>query len=449
MMTDTEQTLPQGWVECTLGDIGDWGSGGTPSRSHASFFQGNIPWIKTGELGEKYVRCAEEKITVEAVKKSSAKIFPKGSVGIAMYGATIGKVSIWGIDASTNQACAVVNAYDGVFNEYVYYYLLSEKRSFINAGKGGAQPNISQTILKPWYFPLPPLNEQKRIVAKIEALFSEIDKGVEELKTAQAKAKQYRQALLKHAFSGKLTADWRAEHGASGEWKNIKIVDVYEVFVGATPSRKVDEYWKGDIPWVSSGEVQFCRIKGTKEKITQLGLAKSSTKLHPKGTVMLGMIGEGKTRGQAAILDIKAAHNQNTAAIRVNPLTDVSEYLYYYLQYQYEITRKIGSGNNQKALNKTRVAEIKLPHCPLSEQEEIVRRLEAQFSVLDVLEADLATNLKKAETLKQAILKKAFAGKLVPQDPTDEPASELLKRIQAEKATQAKTPRKKKATTSQ
>ena len=139
---------PHGWVETELGAIADWGSGGTPSRGNSKYFSGNIPWIKTGELGEKYIRSAEEFISEEAVKNSSAKIFPKGSVGIAMYGATIGKLSIWGIDASTNQACAVAKVRENIlFNEYLYYFLFSEKNEFIKAGKGGAQPNISQGIL--------------------------------------------------------------------------------------------------------------------------------------------------------------------------------------------------------------------------------------------------------------------------------------------------------------
>jgi type I restriction enzyme S subunit len=168
--------LPSNWTKLTLADVAIWGSGGTPSRAISQYFEGDIPWIKTGELGPKYIRNADEYISEEAIKKSSAKIFPSGSVGIAMYGATIGKVSIWGIDASTNQACAVAQPYQEILNnEYLYYFLLSEKRGLIDAGKGGAQPNISQGILKEWPIPLPPTNEQHRIVAKIEALFSELD----------------------------------------------------------------------------------------------------------------------------------------------------------------------------------------------------------------------------------------------------------------------------------
>ena len=205
-----DEKLPNGWIKSTLEKVAEWGSGGTPSRNNPKYFSGDIPWIKTGELGPKYIHNAEEHITEEAIQKSSAKIFPVGSVGIAMYGATIGKLSIWGIEASTNQACAVAQTHSEVlYNEYLYYFLFSEKRDIIKAGKGGAQPNISQGILKEWNIPLPPLNEQKRIVAKIEELFSELDNGTESLKTAREQLKVFRQAILNHAFEGKLTETWR------------------------------------------------------------------------------------------------------------------------------------------------------------------------------------------------------------------------------------------------
>lgn len=240
------------------------------------------------------------------------------------------------------------------------------------------------SFLKKCHFPLPPVNEQKRIVAKIEELFSELDSGIAALKTAREKLKLYRQAVLKHAFEGKLTAQWREENkdkletpeqllariqkerearyqqqleewkaavkvweenGKEGKkpgkpkefvkqgeigvgsklgndipetWSREFIGHVFSVHVGATPSRKNGKFWNGDIFWVSSGEVAFCDIHKTEETITSAGYENSSTEIHPPGTVLLAMIGEGKTRGQAAILRIPAAHNQNTAAIRVS-----------------------------------------------------------------------------------------------------------------------------------
>ena len=204
-MSDTASDLnilPAGWAHTTLEIVAIWASGGTPSRSVSAYFQGSIPWIKTGELGDKYIRDAEEKISAQAISASSAKIFPKGSVGIAMYGATIGKVSIWGIDASTNQACAVgIPLPDVLDKEFLYYFLYSQKRSFIKAGKGGAQPNISQGIIKEWPINLPPFNEQHRIVAKIDDLMALCDRLDAQLTTTQPESRRLLEAVLQQALA--------------------------------------------------------------------------------------------------------------------------------------------------------------------------------------------------------------------------------------------------------
>jgi len=216
-------------------------------------------------------------------------------------------------------------------------------------------------------------------------------------------------------------------------WVWTKLGQIFGVYVGATPRRNRPEYWNGSINWVSSGEVAFCRVRSTRETITELGLDNSSTELHPPGTVLLGMIGEGKTRGQVAILDIAATHNQNSAAIRVSEANLPPEYIYYFLTKEYERTRTRGSGGNQPALNKSRVQSIPLPLPPLPEQRRIVAEVERRLSLIEALETAVARNLRRAERLRQSILKRAFAGRLVPQDPGDEPAAALLARVRAER----------------
>ena len=192
------------WEIKLLEEVAKWGSGGTPSRSKKSFYSGNIPWIKTGELGDKYISSSEEKITEEAIKKSSAKIFPPGSVAIAMYGATIGKTSIFSNYLSTNQACAVGQPIDSMVSEYLYYYLLSQKMDFINKGKGGAQPNISQTILKKHPIPVPLKEQQVKIIQMIESRLSICDKVGNNITESLEKAEALRQSILKKAFEGNL-----------------------------------------------------------------------------------------------------------------------------------------------------------------------------------------------------------------------------------------------------
>ena len=140
-----------------LGDIFEISSGGTPSKSHPEYYGGNIPWVKTGDLKSKYLCKAEEFITEDGLKFSSAKMYEEETVLLAMYGATIGAVSILKVSACTNQACAAFKRNDRVIPEYLYYFLKSQKEKFVKDGVGGAQPNISVGYLKKVEMEIPSL----------------------------------------------------------------------------------------------------------------------------------------------------------------------------------------------------------------------------------------------------------------------------------------------------
>ena len=167
--------IPEGWEWCRLGFIGEWGSGATPSRTNKEYYQGNIPWLKTGDLNDGIITNIPEKITELALKKTSVRLNPVGSVLIAMYGATIGKLGILAIPATTNQACCACKPII-INNKYLFYFLMSHKETFTKKAEGGAQPNISKEKIVSTLFPLPPLAEQKRIVEKIEELTQLCDK---------------------------------------------------------------------------------------------------------------------------------------------------------------------------------------------------------------------------------------------------------------------------------
>ena len=199
-------------------------------------------------------------------------------------------------------------------------------------------------------------------------------------------------------------------------WVWALIGQAFDVYVGATPSRGKPEYWDGGISWVSSGEVAFCRIKRTRETISSEGLASSSVRVHPVGTVLLGMIGEGKTRGQAAILDIEASNNQNAAAIRVSETEILPEYVFSFLEKEYEDTRRRGSGGNQPALNKDRVREIPFPLPPIAEQHRIVTEIDCRLSLIREIVSQVDASLIRAERLRQSILMRAFGGRLMSEN---------------------------------
>jgi type I restriction enzyme, S subunit len=382
----------------------------------------------------------------------------------------------------------------GIASRYLSYALStpSIQQWFTTHAKGTAQKGIYLKTLGTLQIPIAPRREQSRIVAKLEELLSDLDAGVAELKAAQKKLAQYRQSLLKAAVEGRLTEAWRAQHRptetgaqlldrilterrarweakqlakfqAQGKtppkdwqkkypepvrpdtaglpelpkgWVWASIGECFHVVVGATPSRKEPSYWNGGISWVSSGEVRFNRISTTKETITEAGLRNSSTQINPVGTVLLGMIGEGKTRGQVAILDIEAANNQNCAAIWVAEAPVPPEFVYYWLWSRYNQTRRGSSGNNQPALNKSIVERILMPLPPLAEAQELVRLVGATLEEIGQQELAISLALQQSTAQRQNILRAAFSGQLVPQDPNDEPASVLLERIRAERAAQ-------------
>jgi type I restriction enzyme S subunit len=177
----------------------------------------------------------------------------------------------------------------------------------------------------------------------------------------------------------------------------------------------VPSYWKdGTIPWISSGEVANCRIASSRENITQEGLDDSNAKLYPVGTVLIAMIGEGKTRGQSAILDIEACTNQNAAGILPDRNVIDPEYLWRWALAQYEVTRAVGRGGNQPALNGQKVRELVVPVPPMDEQRVIVKRVEDLLAVSDSMAERVDRALAALMEVDRATLTKAFRGELMP-----------------------------------
>ena len=165
--------IPNSWTWARMGQIGDWGAGSTPQRSNQDYYGGNILWLKTGELNNGIIYDTEEKITQRAFQDCSLRMNKIGDVLIAMYGATIGKLAIVGKELTTNQACCGCTPHV-VYNWFLFYFLMASRDTFIKKGEGGAQPNISRVKLVEHLIPLPPLNEQKRIVERIETLFEQL-----------------------------------------------------------------------------------------------------------------------------------------------------------------------------------------------------------------------------------------------------------------------------------
>ena len=402
-----------------------------------------------------------------------------------------------------NHAHVLVGAVGLIDNKFLCYQLNTvDYHPFVT---GSTRLKLTSSAMKQIPMAVAPAIEQTRIIAKLEELLSDLDAGVAELKAAQRKLKQYRQSLLKAAVEGALTAEWRArnkpaetgaqllqrilterrarweakqlakfkEQGkappkdwqkkypepvqpdASGlpqlpqGWVWATIDQIAQVGTGVTPLRSKSAYFnEGTIPWVTSGALNSEAVASATELVTELALKECRLELYPVGSLLVAMYGEGKTRGKCSELRIPATINQAIAAIVLEPAAQSCKaYLKAFLLDSYEKMRAQASGGVQPNLNLQIVKAIALPLPPCSEQAEITQLLDGQFDQISQQQIAVQVSLQQSTAQRQNILRAAFSGQLVPQDPHDEPASVLLERIRAERAARdaVKKPRGRKA----
>lgn len=416
--------VPENWVWVRLESVASWGSGGTPSRKHEEYYNGDILWIKTGELNNGWIYDTEEKITDEGLKKSSAKLFPPYSVLIAMYGATIGKVAILGVPATTNQACACAVCNQSLLYMYLFYYCISQKNVFIEKGKGGAQPNISQIILKQHPIPLPPLSEQQRIVERIEELFAKLDEAKERLQEVADSFAVRKAAILHKAFTGELTKQWRRENGVSDEsWEEKKLGEVALLLSGQDfPPTKYNSDGNG-IPYIT-GASNFDDTHILINRWTD-----EPSVIAQENDVLLVCKGSGY--GKTIIADFKEAHiARQIMALRVKEIID-NNLLLYYLRNKNRFIKEQGQGLIPGLSRKVILSlTINLPTLP--EQHEIVRLIDDLLARERSVQQATEQALASIDLMKKSILARAFRGELGTNKASEASVLELLRQVLAE-----------------
>jgi len=419
-------TLPEGWIWTTIGEIGIVASGGTPSTRNPEFWGGDIAWITPADLSnykDVYIDKGARSITKVGLEYSSAKLLPRGSILFSSR-APIGYVVIAKNEMSTNQGFKNIILTESLLSEYVYYYLKTIKPLAEKMASGTTFLELSATKFTQIPFPLPPLPEQHRIVAKIEELFSELDHAEDGLKKAQKQLEVYKQALLKSAFEGKL------KKKVNGEWNKNKLGEVYTFIGGGTPSKKVQSYWNGNIFWASVKDINEMYLTKTQDKISIEGLKNSASNIARKNDVILV---SRINPGAVTIANVDVAINQDLKIVKSKKGNDDFKFIYYHFKYlQHEIIRNSkGTTVNGIRLYELQNIEVEVPDLPI--QTNIVFELEWQFSNIEKLEATINEGLSKIVLVRHSILKKAFEGKLVNQMEGLEPAQQLLARIQIEK----------------
>ncbi|WP_437593360.1 restriction endonuclease subunit S [Sorangium sp. So ce1000] len=473
--------LREGWASVKVGSLFECWGGMTPSTTIESYWGGTMPWISSKDVKAWTIGRGTECITPKALAETRLRVCPIGCVLIVVRSGVLAHtlpVALTTAPLVVNQDVKVLTCGNQHLNEWLAIYLRAHQREILEANRkdGTTVQSIRVQELLAREMPVPPLAEQRRIVDKVEALLERVDRARARLDRVPRILKRFRQAVLAAACSGELTREWRknqpnvraaklllseiakrradlalptASRPISDEgieipdedlpdsWVWCRVGQIADVRLGGTPSRKDASYWNGSIPWVSSGEVANCRIGSTKERITKKGLENSNAKLYPAGSVLIAMIGEGKTRGQAAVLDIEASTNQNVAGLIFDAGMINFEYVWYWALQEYVKNRDEGRGGNQAALNGAKVRALPLPLPPLEEQDEIVRVLKNMLAIADTIERRLETVTRQVEKIPQAILSKAFLGELVPTEAelariegrTFESAQELLKRV--------------------
>lgn len=424
--------VPENWVWVRLESVASWGSGGTPSRKHEEYYNGDILWIKTGELNNGWIYDTEEKITDEGLKKSSAKLFPPYSVLIAMYGATIGKVAILGVPATTNQACACAVCNQSLLYMYLFYYCISQKNVFIEKGKGGAQPNISQIILKQHPIPLPPLSEQQRIVERIEELFAKLDEAKERLQEVADSFAVRKAAILHKAFTGELTKQWRRENGVSDEsWEESNFGKFTVSQYGYTEKAhwekigpkflRITDIQDNKVDW---DEVPWCPID-------EAGMKQYAVEI---GDIMIART--GATTGKSYLIcdDVEAVFASFLIRLKVVDKNLDYNYLYSYMQsedYWRQIT-DFSSGIAQPGVNASKLKQIRFKCPSLPEQNEIVRLIDDLLTRERSAQQAAEQALVSIDLMKKSILARAFRGELGTNKASEASAVELLKQVLAE-----------------
>ena len=432
--------LPKGWVNTTFGELFDFKGGSQPPKS---------TFRDSPEPG--YVRLLQIRDFESDAKAVFIKDHPKwpkcsaDDIMIGRYGASVGKI-LGGKAGAYNVALVrMIFDRDSLNSGWVRQLLLSDFfQKPLGSISRSAQNGFNKADLDPIGIPLPPLPEQRRIVAKIDSLTGKSQRAREHLNHIPRLVEKYKQAVLAAAFRGELTSENKLV-SETDQWKEVRLDMVAEVGTGATPKRGTERYYSGGtIPWVTSGCVNDAVVNCAEEQITDVAIRETNCKIYPIGTLLVAMYGEGKTRGKVSRLGIAAATNQALAAIVVDPNGPAeSDFVYWYLRSKYLELREQAAGGVQPNLNLGILKRLPLLLPPKPEQQEITRRINSAFTWIDRLAADAISAKKLIDHLDQAILAKAFRGELVPQDPADEPASALLERIRHERATTTKPKRKR------
>lgn len=501
----TDRALPSGWTIATLGEVATYQNGRAfkPSEWQTT----GLPIIRIQNLTSESADCNYSPLQHES------RFRVKHGDLLFAWSASLGAFIWRGGDAWLNQHIFRVDHAKQVSRRFLYYALTDITNTLYTKAHGSGMVHVTKRSFEETGFRLPPLNEQRRIAAKIDELLSELDKGIESLRTAHRQLTAYRQSVLKNAFEGRLTAQWREENRDELEtleqlfarikrersalyaqqlekWK----ISVAEWEEGGKSGKKPSKPKKlpnvpgipkevaaklaplprswawgllgwmthgveygtasksamtGNVPVLRMGNIQNAKLDWTDLVYTSDGEEIARYRLHV-GDVLFNRTNSPELVGKTAIYKGERPAIFAGYLIRVNHIRSIVDGQYLNLFLNSHVARQHGNsvktdGVNQSNINGTKLSNYPFPYCSINEQGAIADNLERAFSFLDSTEDNIVRELQRTAGLRQAILKRAFSGRLVPQDPNDEPASVLLDRIRAGRKRSAKGRRRARA----
>lgn len=436
--------LPRGWALATLPELiggdgvfsdGDW------VETKDQDPQGDVRLTQLADIGDGAWRNRSQRyMTREAADRLSCSFLRPGDVLVARMPDPLGRACVFPGDPRPSvtavDVCIVRPGSSSVDARWLMWWLNTPQiRSEVLARQAGTtRRRISRKNLAGISFPVPPLEEQRRIVAAIEEDLSRLEAAYGSLTRVQRLLERWRFATLAVL----------ARHRAPQR----RIGDVARVGSGATPKRDRPEYWTGgDVPWVTSGQLTRPFVTEPAAFITQKALRETSCRVWPMGTLLVALYGEGKTRGHCSELLIDAATNQACAAIQIHDPDVDRAFLKLYFNATYQANRSLSAGGVQPNLSLGLIKDMTFPCPPVTEQRAIVARIEEELAHADHLGDAVAEALAESAGLRRSILARAFRGELVPQDPNDVPANLLLDRIAAARAARPTPGRKRRVRT--
>ena len=438
--------LPTSWQAAKISQIiDDIVGGGTPTKTNPENFKGNIPFMTVKDMRGRLITNTIDKISEDALHNSATTLVPPDTLVIATRMA-LGKIAKTTQATAINQDIKAIYPSNGIEKRYIEHFWRYRAQYIESIGTGTTVKGIRLEDIRSLSIPVAPSNEQRRIADKLDRVLARVDAANEHLSRVAPLIKRFRKSVLAAAVSGQLT-DARAL--PSQDWKTAKLGDLGTLARGKSKHRPRNDpsLYGGRYPFIQTGDIANSNglITHHSKTYNDKGLAQSE--LWPKGTLCITI---AANIADTAILDYDACFPDSIVGFLADESTCIAKFVKHSIDVIKEDIERLAPATAQKNMNLAILSEIPIRIPSVEEQSEIVRRVEKLFAFADRLEERLSQAQAAVQKLTPALLAKAFRGELVPQDPNDEPASELLKRLQESrtecaKPSRAKKPRAKKS----